>query len=119
MVTLAQLYDKVGKYLQMHGDKELLSVGTCCPSSPVEFKLNVADIYNGPLGTNPYTGRDIISLYDEQDDTIKPCPFCKCRLKLKLGGDEPLWRHPDNNCIMAGMAVSKRRLNAWNSRKGE
>lgn len=29
-VTLKDMYDTIGKYLEENGDKEVLSIGTCC-----------------------------------------------------------------------------------------
>lgn len=65
MVTIKQAYEALGAYLKLHGDKELLSVATHNGSSPTCFTLHVADVYDGPVGANPFTGRDTIDLKED------------------------------------------------------
>ena len=64
MVTLKQLKKMVDAYLTVHGDKEILSFSTYSGSSPVKFEIYLSDIYNGSIGTNPFTGKDSIKLYE-------------------------------------------------------
>lgn len=65
MITLKQLQKAVNAYLELRGDKRLLSIVTHNPSSPVEFELHLCDIYDGPIGTNPFTNKDSIKLYKD------------------------------------------------------
>lgn len=62
MVTLSQMAEAIARYIEIHGDKEVTSVGTHVETYvwPCErdYSFSLADIYTGPIGTNPYTGRD-------------------------------------------------------------
>lgn len=62
MVTLSQMAEAITRYIEIHGDKEVTSVGTHVETHvwPCEwdYRFSLADIYTGPIGTNPYTGRD-------------------------------------------------------------
>lgn len=62
MVTLKQMAEGVNKYLELHGNKDIISIGTYNGSSPIEYELDLADVYAGEPGSNPYTGRDHLKL---------------------------------------------------------
>ena len=62
MAKLSELYRLVGNYLELHGDKEITSIGTHMPSSGTEYMLNLHDIYDGPIGMNPYRGSDKLNI---------------------------------------------------------
>lgn len=61
MTTLQQMYNAIGAYLAVQGNKEVTSISTC-QGSEDDYILNVHDIYDGLIGANPYSGRDKISL---------------------------------------------------------
>lgn len=94
MVTLKQLREAVNAYILLHGDKEISSIS----SSSAKYGLNVCDIYDGPLGTNPYSGRDVIELYKDessrdeerglQDRALEKC--LKLRQELDRMDDKPV-----------------------------
>lgn len=62
MVTLRQMADAIENYLELHEDKEVISIGAFNGSSAIDYELHLCDIYKGPVGSNPYTGRDSIQL---------------------------------------------------------
>lgn len=62
MTRLSVFANYLNNYLKLHGDKEVLSVATACGSDNYDFKVHMADIYNGPIGTNRYTGRDELEI---------------------------------------------------------
>lgn len=62
MVTLKQMHEMIGAYLKVKGDKEVTSIATYNGSSDVDYEIYLADIYNGPIGFNPFSGRDSIKL---------------------------------------------------------
>lgn len=62
MAKLSELYRLAGNYLELHGDKEITSIGTWNGSSDIEYTLNLYDIYNGPIGMNPYRGSDQLNI---------------------------------------------------------
>lgn len=56
MARLSEMYRLIGNYLELHGDKDVISVGTPCGSSPGAFRFHLYDVYDGSIGGNPYTG---------------------------------------------------------------
>lgn len=62
MAKLSAIYNEIGNYLRMHGDKEVTSIATWCAFAPQEYTFNLHDIYKGSIGTNPYTGEDKIDI---------------------------------------------------------
>lgn len=62
MAKLSILYEKIGEYLEMHGDKDVTSISTWCGSAPIEYTLNLHDVYEGRVGGNPYAGEDKIDI---------------------------------------------------------
>lgn len=65
MAKLSELYRLAGNYLELHGNKEIASIGTCCGSSDIEHILNLHDIYEGPIGMNPYWCSDKLNIPKE------------------------------------------------------
>lgn len=61
MAKLSQIVKKLQSYLELHGDKDVTSIGTVC-GSDVEYKFNLHDVYYGFAGSNPYTGEDTIEI---------------------------------------------------------
>lgn len=61
MALLSDIKARIDAYLLIKGDKEVLSVSTCQGGTD-EFILNMADVWNGPIGTNPYAGRDTLRI---------------------------------------------------------
>ena len=62
MAKLSELYRLAGNYLELHGNKEITSIGTCNGSSDIEYILNFHDIFDGPIGMNPYRGSDKLNI---------------------------------------------------------
>ena len=62
MVKLSQMMEAITSYIKLHGDKEIISIATYNGSSEYEYELHLCDIYDGPVGSNPFTGRDSIKL---------------------------------------------------------
>lgn len=58
MVTLSQMAEAIARYIEIHGDKEVTSIETHLWPCERDYSFNLADIYAGPIGTNPYTGKD-------------------------------------------------------------
>lgn len=58
MTKLSTFSDYLETYLKIHGDKEVLSVATRHGDKNCDFVVNMADLYDGPIGSNPYKGRD-------------------------------------------------------------
>lgn len=61
MAKLSQIVNKLQAYIDLHGDKDVTSIGTCSGSG-VEYTFNLHDIHTGSIGTNPYTGADKIEI---------------------------------------------------------
>lgn len=55
----------------------------------------------------------------------KPCPFCGAGLILEqfraqLVGGKPVlryWKHPENECYLAGFEIAPEEIECWNKRK--
>ncbi len=62
MAKLSELHRLIGNYLELHGDKEVTSISTWCSSDPQEYTLNLHDIFDGPIGANPYSGEDCLNI---------------------------------------------------------
>lgn len=58
MTKLSTFSRYLASYLKIHGDKEVLSVASCHNYKDQDFIVHMADIYDGPFGNNPFTGRD-------------------------------------------------------------
>lgn len=71
MAKLSYMLEMIQSYIKVKGDKEVTSIGTC-NGSEKEFTINVCDIYDGPAGTNPFTGRDEIVLTKNGKSDNKP-----------------------------------------------
>lgn len=66
MATLSELHRLAGNYLELHGDKEITSIGTWNTVSDLEYTLNLHDIFDGPTGHNPYSGADKLNIPRER-----------------------------------------------------
>lgn len=62
MVRLSYMANAINTYLKLNGDKEVISFGTYNGSSDIDYEIKLADIYDGPIGTNPFTGKASIKL---------------------------------------------------------
>ena len=62
-VTLKQIRNTVNAYIALYGDKHVISFSTYTGTeSDVAYSINVCDIYDGPVGSMPYTNKDEIKL---------------------------------------------------------
>ena len=62
MTKLSTFSRFLRNYLDIHGDKEVLSVAAVHGDKDCDFVVHMADIFDGPLGSNPYNGRDALSI---------------------------------------------------------
>lgn len=62
MAKLSEMSKLMNMYIELHGDKEISSIATHNGSSKLEYTLHLYDIYDGPIGTNPYTGKDRLNI---------------------------------------------------------
>lgn len=62
MTRLSTFSDYLETYLKIHGDKEVLSIATRSGDKNCDFIVHMADLYDGPIGYNPYKGRDELSI---------------------------------------------------------
>lgn len=62
MTKLSVFASYLNSYLKLHGDKEVLSVATACGCDTHDFTIHMADVHDGPPGTNRYTGRDTLDI---------------------------------------------------------
>lgn len=62
MARLSDIYKAIGDYLSEHCDKEVTSIATWSANAPLKYTLELHDVYSGPLGGNPYTGKDKIDI---------------------------------------------------------
>ena len=60
MVKLSEFHRLIGNYLELHGDKDVTSIGTYC-GSEYAYSIHLHDLYEGSIGSNPYTGRDTLN----------------------------------------------------------
>lgn len=74
MARLSYIKQMIEVYLNAKGDKEILSISTC-QGGDDEFVLNLADIHEGDIGSNPYTGRDSIHLKRNAAELIRPAGY--------------------------------------------
>ena len=66
MANLSEMYRSIGMYLELHGDKEVTSISTCCGhNAKNQYILNLHDIYIGPIGKNPFCGEDHIAILND------------------------------------------------------
>ena len=61
MAKLSEIYRLIGNYMELHGDKDVTSIGTCC-GSEYEYIFNLHNIYSGSIGSNPYSGTDTLNI---------------------------------------------------------
>lgn len=62
MAKLSEMSRLMNMYIELYGDKEVDSIATHNGSSKFEYTLHLYDIYDGPIGTNPYTGKDRLNI---------------------------------------------------------
>lgn len=62
MAKLSEIGKLINMYIELFGDKEVASIATHNGSSKLEYTLHLYDIYDGPIGTNPYTGKDRLNI---------------------------------------------------------
>lgn len=61
MVKLSVMHRLIGNYLELHGDKDVTSVGTYC-GSEYAYSIRLHDLHEGSIGSNPYTGADRLDI---------------------------------------------------------
>lgn len=61
MVKLSEVHRLIGNYLELHGDKDVIGVGTYCGSG-YAYSIHLSDLYAGRIGNNPFTGRDVLNI---------------------------------------------------------
>lgn len=66
MAKLSEICRLIENYIELHGDKEVISIGSS-HGTKYEYIFNLYDIHNGD-GFNPYTGADQLYIPKE-----KPC----------------------------------------------
>lgn len=62
MVKLSEIYRLIGNYIELHGDKDVISIATHCGHPEHVYTFNLCDIHYGSIGTNPYTGKDKLNI---------------------------------------------------------
>ena len=62
MSKLSDIHKAIGAYLEIKGDKEVTSIATWSNHPEYQYTLNLHDIHNGSVGTNPYKGEDKINI---------------------------------------------------------
>lgn len=62
MAKLSVLYGLIGNYLELHGDKDVISIATWNGTTSNEYTLNLHDVHEGGIGENPYTGTDHLDI---------------------------------------------------------
>ena len=60
MAKLSTIFNLIGSYLAVKGDKDVTSIGSVCGRSETEYILHLHDVFEGEIGYNPYTGKDEI-----------------------------------------------------------
>lgn len=66
MAKLSYVADLINKYIKAYGNKDITSIKTPVGgSSGLEYIFCLHDIYDGPVGTNLFTGEDTISIYED------------------------------------------------------
>lgn len=67
MAKLSYMEHMIKTYLGLYGDKEVTSISTHDATSEVEYTLNLHDVYDGPISSNPFSGKSEIKLYRKKD----------------------------------------------------
>lgn len=86
MAKLSDIAKRIGMYLELHGDKDVESIATWHGSDELQFTFHLYDIYEGPCGSNPFTGKDHLDIpknntkADVRIELLWP-PFGKIRTK--------------------------------------
>lgn len=62
MTKLSTFSRFLRNYLDIHGDKEVLSIADVYGNKNCDFVVHMSDIFDGPIGSNPYSGRDALSI---------------------------------------------------------
>lgn len=60
MAKLSTIYNLIGAYLAVKGDKDVTSIGSMHGNSEAEYVFHLDDIYEGRIELNLYSGRDEI-----------------------------------------------------------
>lgn len=72
MAKLSFMIKRMKSYLELHGDKDVTSISSC-NGGDNEYVLHLYDIYNGPIGTNPYKGEDRIEIPKIENNENNEC----------------------------------------------
>ena len=99
MAKLSQIVSKLQSYIDLHGDKDVTSIGTCCGSN-VEYTFNLHDIHTGSVGTNPYAGADKIEIMKDNAGNGKG-PIQELREKELGLGDQKIAPEPQDTTAKA------------------
>lgn len=63
MAKLSEIYHLIASYLELYGDKDVTSIATWGGSgSQNQYTFHLHDIYEGSIGSNPYSGKDHIDI---------------------------------------------------------
>lgn len=65
MAKLSEIHRLIGNYIELHGDKDVTSIGSG-HGTEYEYFFNLHDIYNGSVGLNPYAGADKLYIFREK-----------------------------------------------------
>ncbi len=60
MAKLSEIHKLIGDYLQLHGDKDVISIGTWGGATPYEYTFHLHDVHEGGRGT--CTGSDQLDI---------------------------------------------------------
>lgn len=82
MARLSEFHRLIGNYLELHGDKDVIGVGTYC-GSEYDYSLRLCDVHEGSPGTNLFTGRDTLNI-PKQKGGAKVTAYEKYQLRWMI-----------------------------------
>lgn len=115
MAKLSYMRDMINMYLAEYGNKEVTSISTHQGvGNNIEYTLNLHDIYEGAAGTNPYSGRDMITLWkngDTKSDEMEPAPGKKTDIPVTHGTETYL--KMEKEIMESGRPLGAKILMIW------
>lgn len=63
MAKLSEIYRLIGNYIELHGDKDVISIATHCGSGRrYEYTFNLHNIHEGVISTKTFNGADTLNI---------------------------------------------------------
>lgn len=115
MAKLSYMREMIDICLAAYGDKEVTSISSHSGvGNNIEYTLNLRDIYEGDPGTNPYSGRDMITLWkdgDTKSDEMEPAPEKKTDIPVTHGTES--YQKMEKEIMESGRPLGTKIIMVW------